>query len=89
MGVGVSSGEVIAGEFGPPIRTDFTAMGRVMNLGARLCSAAKGGEVVISPATYHMLRDKVEVEKGESITLKGIGQPLPLFRLVRVKDDAQ
>jgi adenylate cyclase len=89
MGVGVSSGEVIAGEFGPPIRTDFTAMGRVMNLGARLCSAAKGGEVVISPATYHMLREKVEVEKGDSITLKGIGQPLPLFRLVKVKDDAQ
>ena len=36
MGVGISSGEVIAGEFGPPIRTDFTAMGRVMNLGRKI-----------------------------------------------------
>lgn len=89
MGVGVSSGEVIAGEFGPPIRTDFTAMGRVMNLGARLCGAAKPGQVVISPATYHVLRDKVEVERGESITLKGIGQPLPLFQLLKIKDDAE
>lgn len=85
MGVGISSGEVIAGEFGPPIRTDFTAMGRVMNLGARLCGAAKGGQVIISPATYEILNHEVEVQSQESITLKGIGQPVPLYQLLRVK----
>ncbi len=84
LGIGLSSGEVIAGEFGPPIRTDFTAIGRVMNLGARLCSAAKGDEIIISPATYLALKDQVEVERGESITLKGIGQPLPLYKLINI-----
>lgn len=51
MGIGISTGEVIAGEFGPAIRTDYTAMGRVMNLGSRLCSTAIGGQIVISENT--------------------------------------
>jgi adenylate cyclase len=86
MGVGISSGEVIAGEFGPPIRTDFTAMGRVMNLGSRLCGSAAAGQVIISPSTYHILRDTVEVEQLETITLKGIGQPVPIFALSKMND---
>jgi adenylate cyclase len=86
MGVGISSGEVIAGEFGPPIRTDYTAIGRVMNLGARLCSVAGGGQILISPSTYHTVRDQVEVNKKEPISLKGIGQPVPVFELLRIKE---
>jgi adenylate cyclase len=85
LGVGISSGEVIAGEFGPPIRTDFTAMGRVMNLGARLCSTAVGGQVIISPSTFHVLRDQVDAKQLDSITLKGIGQPVPIFELINLK----
>lgn len=86
LGVGISSGEVIAGEFGPPIRTDFTAMGRVMNLGARLCSSAVAGQVIISPSTYHTLRDVVEAQRLETITLKGIGQPVPIFALTKMNE---
>lgn len=74
MGVGVSTGDVICGEFGTAQRTDYTAMGRMMNLGARLCSAAKGGEVVISEVTYEAVKDHAEVEPLESVTAKGIGQ---------------
>ena len=44
--VGISTGEVIAGEIGSAVRSDFTAMGRYMNLGARLCSAAGADQVL-------------------------------------------
>jgi len=85
MGVGVSSGEVIAGEFGPPIRTDFTAMGRVMNLGSRLCSAAKGDQVIISAVTRDMLGDQFEFRELEPVQPKGISQPVQIFELLGAK----
>jgi class 3 adenylate cyclase len=73
MGVGVSSGEVIAGEIGTPIRTDFTAIGRVMNLGARLCGAAGPGQIYISKETHEMLGDHAKANKLDPTFLKGIG----------------
>lgn len=85
MGIGIASGEVIAGEFGPPIRTDFTAMGRVMNLGSRLCSAATGGKIVISEITHEFLGNAAKVVKLDPITPKGIAQPINIFELVEVE----
>jgi len=85
MGVGISSGEVIAGEFGPPIRTDFTAMGRVMNLGSRLCSVAEGDQIIISGATREHLDDQFEFRELAPVQPKGISQPVQIFELVGEK----
>ena len=86
MGVGVSSGEVIAGELGPSIRTDFTAVGRAMNLGARLCSAAGPGQIFISQATYDLVQLRSEVRTLEPLHLKGISQPAPVYELLALKE---
>lgn len=85
MGVGISSGEVIAGEFGPSIRTDFTAMGRVVNLGSRLCDVAKGSQVIISSTTYEMLNNRFDVNKLDPVQPKGIGQPVQIYELLGEK----
>lgn len=85
MGIGVSTGEVIAGEMGPPVRTDFTAMGRVMNLGARLCSAAPGGDVFISKQTYDAIASNVEAESLAEVNLKGLGA-VDAYKLIRIMD---
>ncbi len=81
MGIGICSGEVIAGEFGPPIRTDFTAMGNVMNLSARLCGVAKAGQILISQSTRDLLPANSETEQQSSIELKGIRQPQTIYTL--------
>ena len=86
IGIGVSSGEVIAGEFGPPIRTDFTAMGRVMNLGARLCSAAGAQQIVISENTYVDLQDKADVDKMTPVPLKGISRQVDTYLLKNLSE---
>jgi adenylate cyclase len=84
MGIGIASGDAIAGEFGPPIRTDFTAMGRVMNLGSRLCSAAKGGETILSQTTYEQIDNLCEADKLPAITPKGINQSVDIYALKKV-----
>lgn len=85
MGIGISSGEVIAGEFGPPIRTDFTAMGRPMNLGARLCGIAPAGKVYISSITCNMTKDRIHTLELEPTHLKGIGE-VAVFELLNVSE---
>jgi len=83
MGVGVSTGEAICGEFGTAQRTDYTAMGRMMNLGARLCSAASGGEVMISEATMETIKDIARIERVEDVALKGIGKATA-YKLLKI-----
>ncbi len=85
MGIGISSGEAIAGEFGPPIRTDFTAMGRVMNLGARLCSVASAGEVIVSEETQKLLGNNSIIQTLDPLNLKGIGHAVTAFNLKGLK----
>lgn len=87
MGVGISSGEAITGEIGPPIRTDFTAVGRVMNLGARLCSAAGPEQILISQKTFDLIKSRSQVRVLEPLTLKGISQPAPVYELLALKDN--
>lgn len=86
MGIGVSSGEAIAGEFGHPVRSEFTALGRIVNLGSRLCSIAGGGQVLISENTHAMIENLVEVDELDSVTLKGIHNPLRVYRLLNIKN---
>jgi adenylate cyclase len=84
MGIGVSSGEAIAGEFGHPVRSEFTALGRIVNLGSRLCGAAGAGQVLISQPTYEAIRDLAMVNRLEPLSLKGISQPTPVYELISV-----
>ena len=84
MGIGISSGEVIAGEIGPPIRTDFTAFGIPVNLGSRLCNSAPGDQIYISQATYDMVKNQVEVQPVDPVNLKGLGE-VPIYRLLHIR----
>src|SRR5690349_18160055 len=86
MGIGVSSGEAIAGEFGHPIRSEFTALGRIVNLGSRLCGAAAAGQVLVSLATYQEIKDVATAKELEPIALKGISQPTRVYELISVKN---
>jgi adenylate cyclase len=85
MGVGVSTGEAVCGEFGTSQRTDYTAMGRMMNLGARLCSAAGGGEVMISEATQQVIGPQSKSILMDGFNAKGIGK-VPAYKLIEIQE---
>jgi adenylate cyclase len=85
MGIAISSGEVIAGEFGPPDRTDFTAMGRTMNLGSRLCGAVEPDKVYITYSTRRMLGQRAKVRELSPVKLKGIEDMVVSFELLSLR----
>jgi adenylate cyclase len=85
MGIGISSGEAIAGEVGHRIRSEFTALGRIVNLGSRLCGAAEAKQTLISEATYQMVQHLITAHDLGQQTFKGISQPSHIYELVAVK----
>lgn len=80
LGVGIATGELIAGEMGGASRTDYTVIGRTANLGARICSSAKAGEVLICSRTKEM--SGVKTDEGIETELKGIGKAVRIYRVL-------
>jgi class 3 adenylate cyclase len=42
---------------------------------------ARGGEVLISESTYQQLPDDIEVETLPSATVKGLNEPIAVYRV--------
>ncbi len=51
MGIGINTGKAFLGNIGSPERMEFTVMGDIVNVAARLSSDAKAGQILISEAT--------------------------------------
>lgn len=86
IGIGIATGEMIVGEMGCPQRTDYTVIGRAANLGARICSVAKGGQVLISQATYDLVKESVEATPITGLHLKGLNRNVTAYEVTRVLD---
>jgi class 3 adenylate cyclase len=72
IGIGISTGETMMGNFGSLRRLDYTAIGHDVNLAARLCAAADGDQIIIIAATYALVRDWVAPDPLPALRLKGI-----------------
>jgi len=81
LGIGIARGYATLGAFGYEGRVDYTAIGSVVNLAARLSSEAGRGEVLVDRRTRAALDEGASVESLGPIALKGFAQPVPVFRL--------
>jgi class 3 adenylate cyclase len=82
VGIGLHVGEVIVGTLGSHDRLDYTAIGSTVNLAARLCSAAKAGQLLITQAVATELADKKHLRPLPAITVKGFGEPVPVYEVL-------
>lgn len=86
VGMGINTGEVVLGNIGSSMKRDYTVIGDNVNLAARLYAAAKGGQILISQATYEEVKDLVEVAALEPIMVKGKAQPVAIYEITGLKD---
>ncbi len=70
----------MAGNFGSALRTEYTCIGDSVNVAARLCAVAAGGEILVGERTYEMIGAAGRFERLEPVKLKGKAQPVPLYR---------
>ncbi len=84
VGVGIATGEMVVGEMGCAQRTDYTVIGRAANLGARICSAAQPGQVLISQETYDLIRDQIAVSPIRGLSFKGLSGDVDVYQVKRI-----
>ena len=82
---GISTGYVYVGNIGFEGRMDYAAIGKTTNLAARLCAAAKGGQILISRKTLFQVEDLVEVEEIGALEVKGFSEPVMAYNVLRLK----
>ena len=82
LGVGIARGYATLGAWGFEGRFDYSAIGGVVNLAARLCGEAKPGQILVDQRLRAALGDAFTTEAVGRMTLKGFAQPVAVFELV-------
>lgn len=80
VGIGLDYGEAFVGNVGQGAVNDFTAIGDVVNVAARLQGQAKGGEIVASARLVERLEGAPPGERIE-LDLKGKADPVLAYRI--------
>ncbi|MGI8925496.1 MAG: response regulator [Tepidiformaceae bacterium] len=81
LGVGIAIGYATCGQIGFEGRFEYTAIGTVTNIAARLCGEAKDGQVLIPARIATLLEHEVEVEHVGDLALKGIARPVAVYNV--------
>ena len=82
IGIGINTGEAIAGNIGSEKRMDYTVIGDVVNFADRIQSQSKGGEILISEFTHSKVKDKIAVEKLIPRHVKGKQKEVVLYKVL-------
>lgn len=84
IGIGVNSGEMIAGNVGSERIMSYTVIGDAVNLGARLESLNKdyGTRIIISDATRTRLKGRHDLRPLGEVVVKGKTEAVGIFEVV-------
>jgi adenylate cyclase len=82
MGVGVDTGDLVAGYMGSTKTMNYTVIGPPVNRASRLCDVAKPQQTLISEATLKLLPSTVQYQALEPVALKGIAQPVTPYNIL-------
>ena len=80
--VGIHTGPVVAGHLGGAAGAAYAVTGDTVNTTARLLAVAPAGSILISNATYALVRHRFASESAGELTLRGKTEPVRVHRLI-------
>jgi len=79
--MGINTGVVTIGHFGSPDRMKYAALGKHVNVAARLQAICEPGRTVLSYATWLLIKDEIDCRALGPQPLKGITKPVEAYEV--------
>jgi class 3 adenylate cyclase len=84
FGVGIAYGYATLGAIGFEGRSEYSAIGTVVNLAARLCAEARDGQILIDSKVRAALDRRATAEPVGELTLKGLRRPIAAYNVIEM-----
>jgi class 3 adenylate cyclase len=82
IGIGIATGDVMAGIFGSPRKKEYTVLGATVNLASRLENLARANQILICGKTARLVENLVRMEKIPSPFIRGLDRPPDVFSVL-------
>ncbi len=85
FGVGIAQGFATLGQIGFEGRLDYSAVGTVINTAARLCEAAKDGQILVTSRIAMAVAQSADITEIGQLNFKGLSRPLAVSNIAALK----
>jgi class 3 adenylate cyclase len=85
IGIGIATGIAISGNFGSSEHAEYSVIGSSVNLAARLCASAGGGEILADARTIQLAGPALIARALQPQIYKGFSQPVPTWQVTGLR----
>jgi adenylate cyclase len=84
MGIGINTGEVIAGHLGSHYHSEYTVIGDEVNLTSRVEAHSLRGQILLSERIYSQAQDFIEIGNINEVFVKGKKSVVRMYELMAI-----
>jgi adenylate cyclase len=84
VGIGIKTGEVVAGNIGSQSKMEYTVVGDTVNIASKLNGFAMPGEIIVDKSVCESLKDRLEYEIMAPQKIKGRSELVQIFKVKRL-----